>query len=63
MIDPRVASGLRDIPPSVMIPREKMLATFRETFASFGFLPILEDDGKRYFVSEIEKDMFLMNWT
>ncbi|HEV3163329.1 MAG TPA: histidine--tRNA ligase [Isosphaeraceae bacterium] len=40
MIDPRVASGLRDIPPAVMIPRERMLATFRATFASFGFLPI-----------------------
>jgi histidyl-tRNA synthetase len=40
MIDPRVASGLRDIPPSAMIPRERMLATFRQTFASFGFLPI-----------------------
>src|SRR5262245_40232617 len=40
MIDPRVASGLRDVPPSVMIPRERMLATFRATFASFGFVPI-----------------------
>jgi histidyl-tRNA synthetase len=40
MIDPRVASGLRDLPPSVMIPRERMLKSFRETFASFGFLPI-----------------------
>ncbi len=40
MIDPRVASGLRDLPPSVMIPRERMLARFRETFASFGYLPI-----------------------
>jgi histidyl-tRNA synthetase len=40
MIDPRVASGLRDIPPAVMIPRERMLASFRKTFASFGFLPI-----------------------
>ena len=40
MIDPRVASGLRDIPPSVMIPRERMLARFRETFAAFGFVPI-----------------------
>lgn len=40
MIDPRVASGLRDIPPSVMIPRERMLDVFRKTFASFGFLPI-----------------------
>ena len=37
MIDPRVASGLRDIPPSVMIPRERMLASFRKTFASFGY--------------------------
>ena len=40
MIDPRVASGLRDIPPAVMIPRERMLANFRQTFGSFGFLPI-----------------------
>ncbi len=39
-IDPRVASGLRDVPPSVMIPRERMLETFRKTFASFGFAPI-----------------------
>src|ERR1700722_12575656 len=40
MIDPRVASGLRDIPPSLMIPRERMLATLRATFASFGYVPI-----------------------
>ncbi|MGE3818614.1 MAG: histidine--tRNA ligase [Isosphaeraceae bacterium] len=40
MIDPRVASGLRDIPPSVMIPRERMLNAFRESFTSFGYLPI-----------------------
>jgi len=40
MIDPRVASGLRDLPPSAMIPRERMMATFRRTFADFGFLPI-----------------------
>ena len=40
MIDPRVAGGLRDLPPSVMIPRERMLAEFRRTFAGFGFLPI-----------------------
>src|SRR4051812_49355658 len=38
MIDPRVASGLRDIPPSAMIPREATLATFRKTFAGFGFV-------------------------
>lgn len=40
MIDSRVASGLRDIPPSSMIPREQTLATFRKTFADFGFVPI-----------------------
>jgi histidyl-tRNA synthetase len=40
MIDPRVASGLRDLPPAVMIPRERMLALFRQTFAGFGFVPI-----------------------
>ena len=40
MIDPRVASGLRDIPPAAMIPRERALATFRKTFGDFGFVPI-----------------------
>jgi histidyl-tRNA synthetase len=40
MIDPRVASGLRDILPSEMIARERMLAAFRQTFASFGYVPI-----------------------
>ena len=40
MIDPRVASGLRDLPPSASIPRERMLDSFRKTFALFGFLPI-----------------------
>jgi histidyl-tRNA synthetase len=40
MIDPRVASGLRDLPPAAMIPRERMLAQFRQTFSAFGFVPI-----------------------
>ncbi len=40
MIDPRVASGLRDLPPLTTIPRERMLDSFRKTFASFGFAPI-----------------------
>jgi histidyl-tRNA synthetase len=40
MIDPRVASGLRDILPASMIPRERALATFRKTFGDFGFVPI-----------------------
>lgn len=40
MIDPRVASGLRDLLPAVMIPRERILRALGETFASFGFPPI-----------------------
>ena len=40
MIDPRVASGLRDLAPTVMIPRERMLDRFRQTFGEFGFVPI-----------------------
>jgi histidyl-tRNA synthetase len=40
MIDPRVAGGLRDLPPSVMIPRERMLHAFRQTFGRFGYVPI-----------------------
>ncbi len=40
MIDPRVASGLRDLTPAVMIPREQILGKFRQVFSSFGFLPI-----------------------
>ncbi len=40
MIDPRVASGLRDLPPAMMIPRERILSSFRHTFAGFGFVPI-----------------------
>jgi histidyl-tRNA synthetase len=40
MIDPRVASGLRDLLPAAMIPRERALATFRKTFGDFGFVPI-----------------------
>jgi histidyl-tRNA synthetase len=40
MIDPRVAGGLRDLAPSVMIPRERILGLFRQTFAEFGFVPI-----------------------
>lgn len=40
MIDPRVASGLRDLPPAQAIPRERMLRAYRDVFARFGFLPI-----------------------
>ena len=40
MIDPRVASGLRDLPPAQAVPRERMLRTLREVFGRFGFMPI-----------------------
>lgn len=40
MIDPRTASGLRDLGPSVAVPRERLTSTFRAVFASFGFTPI-----------------------
>lgn len=40
MIDPRVASGLRDLPPSVAIPRQRMIQAFLRTFAAFGYAPI-----------------------
>src|SRR5580704_2170829 len=40
MIDPRVASGLRDLAPALMLPRERMIGRFRQVFSSFGFLPI-----------------------
>ena len=40
MIDPRTASGLRDLPPSAAIPRERLLTEFRRVFSSFGFVPI-----------------------
>jgi histidyl-tRNA synthetase len=40
MIDPRVAGGLRDLPPAQAVPRERLLRTFRDVFARFGYLPI-----------------------
>jgi len=40
MIDPRVASGLRDLPPSLAIPRERLTTVFRGVFARAGFVPI-----------------------
>jgi histidyl-tRNA synthetase len=40
MIDPRVASGLRDLLPTQAVPRERMLRTLRDVFGRFGFLPI-----------------------
>ena len=40
MIDPRVASGLRDLLPAAMIAREHALASFRRTLSGFGFLPL-----------------------
>ena len=40
LIDARVASGLRDLPPSLAKPRERLVDQFRRVFRSFGFQPI-----------------------
>ena len=40
MIDPRVASGLRDLLPAAMLARERALSAFRESLGCFGFVPI-----------------------
>ncbi len=40
LITPRTLKGFRDYLPEVMIPRERLMQTARETFRSFGFAPI-----------------------
>lgn len=40
LIQPRTLKGFRDYLPAVMMPREKMMQTARETFRSFGYAPI-----------------------
>lgn len=40
MITPRTLKGFRDYLPAVMIPRESMMETARQTFRSFGYAPI-----------------------
>ncbi len=40
MIDPRVASGTRDILPALAIQRNWILAQFKATFEQYGFVPI-----------------------
>jgi histidyl-tRNA synthetase len=40
MIEPRELGGFPEFPPELMIPRERMMATFRATFVAFGYRPI-----------------------
>jgi histidyl-tRNA synthetase len=40
MIDPRVASGTRDILPALAIQRNWIVAQFKDTFERYGFVPI-----------------------
>lgn len=40
LIEPRTLKGFRDYPPSLMIPRERVLQTAREVYRSYGFAPI-----------------------
>ncbi len=40
LIEPRTLRGFRDYPPSLMIPRERLLETARRVYRSYGFAPI-----------------------
>ena len=40
LIEPRTLKGFRDYPPSLMIPRERVLQTAREVYRSYGYAPI-----------------------
>jgi len=39
-IQPRLYRGMRDILPEIMLPREELLQTVRETFRRWGFAPL-----------------------
>lgn len=40
LIEPRVLKGFRDYPPSLMIPRERLMEAARAVYRSYGFAPI-----------------------
>ncbi len=40
MIEPRTLKGFRDYLPAAMIPRERLIATARRVYRSYGFSPI-----------------------
>ena len=40
MIDPRVASGTRDILPAMAMHRDRIITHFKNTFERYGFVPI-----------------------
>jgi histidyl-tRNA synthetase len=40
LIESKTQSGFRDYPPAVMLPRERVLATARAVYRSYGFTPI-----------------------
>lgn len=40
LIQPRTLKGFRDYPPQLMIPRERLMATARAVYQSYGFVPI-----------------------
>ena len=39
-IQPRTLKGFRDYLPEAMIPRERLIATARQVYRSYGFAPI-----------------------
>jgi histidyl-tRNA synthetase len=40
LIEPRTLKGFRDYPPTLMIPRERVLQTAREVYRGYGYAPI-----------------------
>lgn len=40
LIQPRTLKGFRDYPPSVQLPRERLIDTAKRVYRSFGFCPI-----------------------
>ncbi len=40
LIEPRTLRGFRDYPPALMIPRERLMATARAVYQSYGYVPI-----------------------
>jgi histidyl-tRNA synthetase len=40
VVEPRILKGFRDYPPSLMIPRERLMEAARQVYRSYGFAPI-----------------------
>ncbi len=59
-LKPDLLGGFRDYLPEVMIPRQKIIAKIRETFESFGFVPLDTPGLERSSVLGTDRDEFKM---